>query len=105
MSNYCVTYRKDEFVRVVFKCDETLDPLNNLDDYDYVTRKVAGNCLERFEVWTDGPHISEQSIDIEDCSENDDPEVVISRNGVMSYSAFLESGKFRSEDEDTQTTA
>jgi hypothetical protein len=105
MSNYCVTYRKDEFVRVVFKCDETLDPLNNLDDYDYVTRKVADNCLERFEVWTDGPHISEQSIDIEDCSENDDPEVVISRNGVMSYSAFLESGKFSGQDEDTQTTA
>jgi len=105
MKNYCVTYRKDEFVHVVFKCDETLDPLNDMDDYDYVTRQVADNCLEQFEVWTDGPHISEQSIDIGTCSENENARVVLSRNGVMSYPEFIKSRQVGVTDEDTQTTA
>ncbi len=103
LKNYCVTYRKDEFVRVIFKCDETLNPMNNPDDYDYITEQVARETLVGYEEFADGPYVSEQSIEIEDWSQGDDASVVISRNGITRYFDYLESKK--GEDEVTQTSA
>jgi hypothetical protein len=105
MKNYCLTYRKEEFVRIVFKCDNTLDPMDNIDDYNFIAGLVSNNDFERYEVWTDGPFVCDRSIGIDYCSESEDAEVLVSRHEVLSYPLYQELHAVQSEDEDTQTSA
>jgi hypothetical protein len=36
MKVYSIDYRRDKYVRIYFGCDDSLDPTNNTEDYNYV---------------------------------------------------------------------
>lgn len=101
MKGYSVNYRKDEFIRVYFVCDESLKPMTNVDDYNYVVELVESRKFESYEEWTD-TYVDPYSIEIENNRVDIEPQVVVTRDGIKNYETYLAS---KEKYEDTQNNA
>ena len=88
MKVYYVDYVRNECVRHCVACDASLDPTNNQDDYNYVVGLVEMGYLDEYEDFS-GDYINRASISVQDCLDDDDPEILIDREKVRSYPQYL----------------
>ena len=89
MKVYTADYSRKEFIRIYFSCDESLDPLNNIDDYEFVRELISEQKFLQYEHHTD-THLDEYDIDIQLHTGDVEPNVVLGRDHFTEYERYVE---------------
>jgi len=101
MKVYTADYSQEEFIQILFGCDESLDPINNPDDYEFIKELIARSRFARYE-YNVGTIENIKDVDIQIHAMNGKPDVVVGKDHVTEYWKYIEEG---GSDEDTQTPA